>query len=454
MKPIRLLNDERPVRARHRFSSLVQPLTGIVEHVNAIPVERAVPNYHIGTAMLGNLTMTHPNVLTSRGTDVRDEPLGGASADVDKEDVWVKAAVEAIERYSTSVYSEDELRVATPAELGASAVDMQRIPRCSARELADPRAYVRGYDGQSAIRWIRGWSLVDRCERWVPAALAHLYYRPLPSESFTIQITTGVAAHTSLVTSLVSGLNEVIERDAIALTWLARLPLPRIDIEGLSDADVPASLRETLALYRTGLVKQAFFDATTDVGVPTVWAVQLAPGSGVEVVVSCATSFDPGVAVATCMREAVSCRVVLAAKHEVPERVEDYTDLLHGAVHYARGGHNADFDFLMESAPSRTLADVGRMAGVDSGLSYEGQLAYQVERLRALGMDAIAVDLTTDEVRDAGLWITRVIVPELLPISFIHRSRYLATPRLYSYPRRFGIELTEADVNPNPLPFA
>ena len=56
-----------------------------------------------------------------------------------------------------------------------------------------------------------------------------------------------------------------------------------------------------------------------------------------------------------------------------------------------------------------------------------------------------SVDLTTDELRDVGLWAVRVIIPALMPISFVHRARFLGTPRL-------GI--AEDLVNPDPLPFA
>ena len=69
-------------------------------------------------------------------------------------------------------------------------------------------------------------------------------------------------------------------------------------------------------------------------------------------------------------------------------------------------------------------------------------------------MDAIALDLTTAELREAGLWAVRVVVPELMPISFVHRARFLGTPRLYRYAESKGRPLTEEEINPNPLPFA
>jgi ribosomal protein S12 methylthiotransferase accessory factor len=70
-------------------------------------------------------------------------------------------------------------------------------------------------------------------------------------------------------------------------------------------------------------------------------------------------------------------------------------------------------------------------------------------------MDAVAVDLTADEVRDAGLWVVRVIIPELVPISFVHRARYLGTPRLVEQASRArGHVAGRIALNDDPLPFA
>lgn len=54
-----------------------------------------------------------------------------------------------------------------------------------------------------------------------------------------------------------------------------------------------------------------------------------------------------------------------------------------------------------------------------------------------------------------GLTVVRAIIPQLMPLSFAHRARFLAHPRLYDAPRFFGRDaLAEADLNPFPQPFA
>jgi ribosomal protein S12 methylthiotransferase accessory factor len=108
------------------------------------------------------------------------------------------------------------------------------------------------------------------------------------------------------------------------------------------------------------------------------------------------------------------------------------------------------FDFLLEGPrPVRTPSDLPRPGPA------EQPLAWLLDRLHRAGCEVVAVDLTTDEARQVGASVVRVLVPELMPLSFAHRARYLAHPRLYAAPAAMGHPvLDEADVNPLPQPFA
>lgn len=440
--------DEESLRDRYRFAELVRPIGGMMEDVSVLAQEHTVPEFEVGVTALDNLTMTFPHVSTPFGTDARGESLGGAGADMDPENSWVRAVAEGAERYACVVYDETDFLVASGVELGAAALDLATVPRCSEREYADPKCPLVRPDPSAPIRWVRGYSLIDRRERYVPAVMTHLYVPPRRAERFWQPISTGVAAHTDLATALVSAICESVERDAIALTWLARLPLPRIEIE----PPVPDVLAPNLGRLQRSLVKQCFFDATTDVGVPTVYSVQLLDGHPkLSQYVSCATGFDPAAVCAKTIREAAPARAVFQFPRQIPVQVADFTSLYEGAVYMGRPEQRAEFDFLLESGRRRTLAAME----IDAPASGAGRLAFLLDRLAAMGMDAVAVDLTTDEVRDAGLWVVRVVIPGLLPMSTMHRARYLGHPRLYDYPRDagFGV-LTEDDVNPAPQPFA
>jgi ribosomal protein S12 methylthiotransferase accessory factor len=429
------------LRSRYPLARLVRPRVGLVDECVPLWQEYGVPRFEIATAELDNLTMTFPYVVGRDGGDVRDTIIGGAGSDLEPEITWVKAVAEAAERYATIAFDERDFVVASGDELGDAAIDLDRIPRCSARELADPRCPLRAPDRAAPIRWVRGWSLTARRERYVPAIMTHLYLTPRPEERFWIPISTGVATHVEPSAALVSAICEGIERDAIARTWLGRRPLASLT----APTDADGRLGEALRRVRASHVTQELYDATTELGVPTVLSLQRAPGHATcKIAVTCATAPTVEEAIVGAIREAAPSRAALAAARDVPADVADFHDLVHGAVWHGRRDDLSAFAFLRESGRSVATSDI---APICDSAAPSARLRALLARLDSLGMEAIALDLTTDELRDAGLWVVRVVIPELVPISFVHRARYLGTPRL-------AAELAEHDVNPDPLPFA
>ena len=443
--------DPVALRRKYPFGALVRPEVGLMERVTFLPTEVGAVDLEVAATTLGNLTLTFPHISRPDGGDVRATVMGGAGADVDAEQSWIRAVVEGAERYSTMVYSPSDFVVAPASELGPAALDLHTIPCCSDDEYSDPSCPLHPPDLDSPIRWVRGVSLVHGGERLVPAVMTHLYLKPWPAERFWLPISTGVAAHTHLKPALAAAICESIERDALALTWLLRLPLARIE----STSTRSQSLDTLLDRLAQSTVRHHALDATSDVGVPTVMAVQVTEGHPhCRIFMSCATAVDAEIAFAKAIREASPARAVLESAPPCPADVRDFCEVTHGASYYGRGGGPDDFSFLLDTQTTTRLADVGDRALRAPGTKQSQELDRLIARLRSLRMEAIAVDLTADEVRDAGLWVVRVIVPDLVPISFIHRARYLGTSRLREQARRCQEAGQATEINPNPLPFA
>jgi ribosomal protein S12 methylthiotransferase accessory factor len=240
----------------------------------------------------------------------------------------------------------------------------------------------------------------------------------------------------------------VIERDAIATTWLQKLPLPRIELDR-----IPAWLEPYLRRNEAhGDLEQIFFDATSDIGVPTVYSLQLTPANALlATLVMCSTELDPAIAIAKVIRESASSRLAMQIPQALPDCWDDYCAVSHGAAYMGHPDRTSAFDFLIESPHRRRLSEMRNLDTGDPG----ADLIDLIERLRVRGMDAVAVDLTTDEARRTGTWVVRVIVPGLQPLSFSHRARYLGHPRLYEAPRAMGYRVyAESEINPLPQPFA
>ena len=109
------------------------------------------------------------------------------------------------------------------------------------------------------------------------------------------------------------------------------------------------------------------------------------------------------------------------------------------------------FDFLLQSPRRRNLEAME----IDAPADERGRLRFLLDRLHGLGFEPVVIDLTTDELRELGIWVVRAVIPGLMPMSSVQRGRFLGTPRLYEYPCRAGFgALDEHEINPTPQPFA
>lgn len=354
------------------------------------------------------------------------------------------AVAEGAERYAGADFPGVSERWATAAELDGAVLDMTAIPRCSEAEYRSGHCPVRPYRPTDRLRWLRGVDLTDGEPTWVPAVMARYGVRePAEGERFWDRISTGYAVHSDPVEAVLRGLCEVCERDAAALTWLQTLPLPRLRFTSPT-----GDLRTLLHYTERHFVSTHFFDATTDLGVPTVYCVQLAEhDDAARQTVACATGRDLTRAAVKALLEAIPARAMF---HRADR--ESYALVMSGAVTMAAAERRPAFDFLLGERVERPT----RSPGADAGLpaAPDRALAHLLATLDARGMRAVAVDRTTRELAAAGLTAVCVVVPALQPLTFHRYGQYRAHPRLYSAPEAMGFTShPEEELNPWPQPF-
>lgn len=441
------LNDQRALGGLPRLDSLCSPY-GVVGAVHRLPNRPGDPHFPIHVASLGDLTPVATSISESVGGSSTRADMDGAGGALDPDRARRLCVAEALERYASCIVDTDQLIWATPRELGSEAVDLASFPRCSPTELADPKNPVTDIDLDGPQRWVRGWSLTENRPKLIPAAAVWMRF-PVrtPAERFTSGISTGCATHTDLHQALINGLCEVIERDSIALTWLQRIPWPRLAI----DWNHPA-LSEFAERHHRSNVQVDIFDATTDIGIPTFYSLERTPHHPtLAQLVMCNTSLDPIDSIAKMLREAASSRIALQTARSLPDDVNDYVNVFHGAVDMGRPQQSDRFDFLDNSATTRAVSEVPDLSTGHS----DTELDLIVDSLATAGYEALAVEVSTDEARDVGFRVVRTIVPGLMPLSFVHRARYLNHPRLYEAPARLGYPVSdEAHLNHHPQPFA
>jgi ribosomal protein S12 methylthiotransferase accessory factor len=416
---------------------------GVISRVSTLRRTPGEPHIELVRAEVG----WGPPRLEDAGGPAYGE-LDGLGAGLTKEEAEARAVGEALEHYAAAFIHPDRLVVESASGLGVAALPLEAVPRCSAEELKATSPWLHLADPGVPIRWVEGTRLHDGTPAWIPAVMVYLWLWPvLDGERFWMPSSTGCAAHPDRDTAILHGLLECVERDAIAITWLAQVSWPRLGV----DVTAPAhrSLHTLIGMLPWSDLEVDLFDATGDLGVPTVYALTRAPhDEELAVVVSAAARTELPDAAFHALLEGLKNRRTLrhflgrGAVAQEPTSLERPQD---GALYMGNPARRRAFDFLLngEPAPARRANPL-----TDHVTGWRDV----VSRLHERGKGAYLVDLTTGELAEAGITAVRVIVPGLQPVSFNQRLRYLAHPRLAEACRELGIAPPEW--NPWPQPFA
>jgi len=421
------------------LDALVSPYVGIVRSVEEVvgePFDIRLPSLCCETGHLG-------------------PQQTGAGSGLDRDSARAAAIGEAVERYSACETDHLEAVVGSARELGARAVAPDRFALHSRAQHARPGFPYRPFTADTPVAWVPAFSLPDGAPVLLPAQLVFLHWKLREGEERIARSTSsGLACRPTLEEASLSGLLELLERDAFMLTWKARLSWPRVAWP--SGSRLAAFEREFVA--PTGL-SVAALDLSAVWSVPTVLGVARSsvPGEApLGVGAAAATSIES--AATKAIDEAIRVRSWASALRALdpggeslppPEEIRTFEQHIQ---FYAYERHLAATRFL-DASPERRAAD-----GVEplEGGTPSAQVRTLCERLSERGLTAYVADAAPPDVRTAGLCVARVVVPELCALDVEHAARYLGGVRLYKEPVRLGFcarPLTEDELNPDPHPF-
>ncbi len=422
---------------------LVDPVTGIVSHVQEVPREPGAPNFfHFSAAACDTSAF-------SRQANFQN--TGGAATN--REKAVAKAIGEAVERYCAALYEVEELPLVSAAEAPFAVVPPEEFALYSQEQYEEPGFPWSPFASDTPVRWVEGIDLAsgERCH--VPAAMVYvpyIFYRGSGEAPIVQPISTGLASHMSPARAALSGLYEVVERDAFTITWQAGVAPPQIRAETLSDTGYDLVQR----FERTG-ASVHLFDLTFDHGISTILSVLRGRADDAPALVfAAASSLNPEAALQSALEELAHTRRYsqqikrrLARLDPGPgfENIVDQVDHLNL---YCEASNASLADFLFTS---RTRVDFDELVNHASG-DVQTDLRIAAQRIAAVGHRVIAIDLTTDDVRDVGMAVARVVVPGFNPLFMGHRIRALAGRRLWSVPAKLGLPHAFRDGKDNPAP--
>lgn len=429
---------------------LCDPVTGIVSDCFEIPIEPTDPRVFCFAAESTN--------VARYGTGLVKSSKWGCGVGFTR--AWAAGAAvgEAVERYAAGVYDPADLPFCAYDDLDEEAVAPERFALFSPRqyrEYAD-RAPMQGhyapFTRATVTGWARGTSLVTGRPVWVPAPFVFLPYRYRKGEAFIIDsISSGCACSRDPDDAALKAICEAIERDHIIISWINRLTLPRVRLDG--DDALGQVFRER---FDSPGLRFELVDATLDLGIPTFIAFAIHERTGV--LVGSATRPNATAAAVKALLEAAQGMV--AWKGELffgpPERFRaDFSDVVDFNQHskvYMLPGMRKHVEFMWGGDGSRPVSHTADAS--DGGPARD--LAACVDRLNARGLEVITVDITPDDVREAGLHVVRAVIPGIHVMNARHDSPLLGGERLYQAPVRAGLRsrpLREEEMNTFLHPF-
>jgi ribosomal protein S12 methylthiotransferase accessory factor len=365
--------------------------------------------------------------------------LSGSGIGFTEADAVLRAVGEAVERYAAKNGPVGAKLVHGSFDELAAGRDMVPLERwnhagpdeaCCANP-ADARHRLVRLRGDTPVNWMEVRSLATG--RPVLAPTSHVLFgsfRHLPGDTLVAEsISTGLASHSSRERAALSGLCEVIERDAFMGMWAKKLRPPRLSRESI--AAVRGPVRDmAVALERTEF-RLVVNDLTTDLGIP-VFLATLVAGQAPYAIVGAGCHPDPDIAlekaIAECYMSLVGYAIFDGFDNDGVELAADadVTTMHDHGKFYRANDLNHRLAFYLD-APEKDYRRQDHAAA--SAMDLDGL----VRRLVECGFEPLVHDLTSAEIGDAGWHVVKVLVPGLLPLYCREFNKPLGCERLARY---------------------
>ena len=425
-------------------AQLVSEHCGIIVHFSALARDATEPPLpQIWRARLANHCFL---------SEMKDTHLACSGKGITKEAAWASCLGEAVERYSGGCWDAQELVAARRDELDGRSLNPAELGLyCSEQYPTLPYA---PYRDDSVLRWVRGRSLVHGDEVWLPAIAVFMDYQAQGPDDYLCPVTSnGLAAGPTLAAAVLGAIGEVLERDAVLLAWLHRLPAVRHDPLTHPDAEV----RRLAQAYRRRGVELALYRVPTDHPVAVFIGVAFQRGGlgGPYATVGMGADLDAISAARSAALEVGQVRPAFRERCRThdhariaelvanPSRVKTMED---HALLYADPAMAAAFEFLEGDRADWPPATPNPPAAA---------LTKVLDHFSAGGQDVIYVNLTPLDLAPLHLFTARAVLPGFQPIWFGHHEARLGGPRALDWPARTGVRPRAAGgLNPLPHPIA
>ena len=351
-------------------------------------------------------------------------------------------------------------------QAGQNAIAPEALPLFADEQYASSDFFFQPFAHDTEFNWIRGRRLISREDIWIPLQLV-LFFSISSIEETRIgySSSSGMASHIDESLAIIAGVTELVERDALMVSWYADIPLRRVEADrALSSKRTNRALEHIRCL--AGDVNFWLHDVGFS-NLPCISATQLVPYyKKFAYQAGAAAALDGEEAFTQALLEYGQSELQLKCAMLAPQRkLRKGIEVIFGAApdkplvemrtflettgYYGHIENSRRLKEFFCGNESVTLSELPKAKFKDS----ERQLEHLKEVLQQYNIDPITIDCTHEQMSQVK--VIKVFIPELVQ-PHVSAYPYLGHPRIYELPMKMGLRdkpLTFKELKPGPVPF-
>ncbi|MDH6310948.1 ribosomal protein S12 methylthiotransferase accessory factor [Dysgonomonas sp. PFB1-18] len=371
----------------------------------------------------------------------------GSGCGYNWEQALLSTTGEVIERYSSGFFDNSTLIISPYNNLKEEAIHPSQYALFHKKQYEDLNFQIKEFTENLEVTWTKTLDLTTGKEVYCPAQ--HIFL-PFYNDRNIINLTTstGLSSHSNIYQAILNCIYESIERDSFVMTWMQNIVPPKIKITH----DIQSFINK----YFSNNIEFHLFDMTYDIEMPTTLGFCVGESEYGKFIATAAASRSS-------YRESLE-KTILELGQSVPffrwqleekkdwnpqsfNQIKEFDD--HPIFYQKRPDLWHVYDKFLTAKETKT---------VNFENKFEGDKKEEIRRIVQIFKDknynVLFKDLTTVDMAELGIYVVRVLVPQLLQLGGIYPYYYLGGKRLYEVPESLGYTAHDFDLlNPYPHPF-
>lgn len=425
MKKNKLILDKSEIldvlgKEYKNFSNVFSDKFGII---NAMLERHELDSYnlHMYQCLSANSTVLFNNS--------RDISSGGLGVNEDKKIAMTSCLAEALERYCMCYIPKKEIIKKSKNELKKE-YSFDEFYTYSSEQYEKNSIFLN--PNIDVIEWTKIYDINSRKKfKYWPASLIYLPFdlnKPVAETT-----STGMAAGFTYEECIESGLLELIERDALMINFMQRLNPPEIEIKTISgnNKDLIKKIQKEYDIK--------IYELYTDLNVPVYLSIiyRKQKGSFHYGIGACA-NLDSDYAINKSLKESLFTYFYSLNIMDVRQKDVNKIKTLYEHFLYYQGDNFPKL--LFDSKKIKYKAKKVKLDDV-------------IKSLEKNNINIYYKDLTTDDIKNTGIKVVKVVAPSLIDLNKSHIYPRLGAKRFFEVPKKLGLDYTDnLTTLPHPFP--